>query len=183
MDFRPLRLEGAYEITLAPRGDERGHFVRTYDRASFEEHGLHREWVQENESRTLRRHTIRGLHLQIPPFAETKLVRVATGAILDVLVDIRRGSPTYGRWEAVEVSAAKHNYVYVPRGFAHGFCSLTDDVVMLYKVDSVYAPQHERSLRWDDPALSIPWPTADPFVSDKDRGAGLFADFESPFTK
>lgn len=182
MEFKSLRLAGAYEIVLAPRRDERGHFARTYDRESFEKHGLHREWVQENESRTVRRHTIRGLHLQIPPFAETKLVRVAHGAILDVFVDLRRGSATYGQWESVEVSAEKHNYVYIPRGFAHGFCSLTDDVLMLYKVDSVYAPQHERSIRWDDPALAIQWPVTDPFVSEKDAKAGAFADFDSPFT-
>lgn len=182
MEFKPLRLAGAYEITLAPRRDDRGHFARTYDRESFEKHGLHREWVQENESRTVKRHTIRGLHLQIPPFAETKLVRIAHGAILDVFVDLRRDSATYGQWESVEVSAEKHNYVYIPRGFAHGFCALTDDVLMLYKVDSVYAPQHERSIRWDDPTLAIQWPVSDPFVSEKDAKAGAFADFDSPFT-
>jgi dTDP-4-dehydrorhamnose 3,5-epimerase len=181
MQFNALPLAGAWEIILAPRGDERGHFARTYDRTLFDSHGLHRDWVQENESRTLRKHTIRGLHFQIPPFSETKLVRVATGAILDVLVDLRRSSSTYGRWTSVEVSAEKHNCVYIPRGFAHGFCTLTDDVVMLYKVDSVYSPEHERSLVWNDDVLAIEWPARDPLVSVKDRAAGRMAELESPF--
>lgn len=181
MNITPLQLPGTFEITLDPRVDERGHFMRAYDRESFERHGLHREWVQENESRTLRRHTIRGLHFQAPPFAETKLVRVAVGAVLDVFVDLRRDSATYGRWDSLEVSAAKRNMVYIPRGFAHGFCTLTDEVIMLYKVDSVYAREHEGSIRWDDPALAIEWPAREPFLSEKDRQAGSFSDLRSPF--
>ena len=181
MEIRRLRLSGTFEIVLKPNIDVRGHFMRTYDSSILGEYGLQREWVQENESHTLRRHTIRGLHFQAPPFAETKLVRVAAGAVLDVFVDLRRDSPTYGAWDSIELSADNYKMAYIPRGFAHGFCTLSDHVLMLYKVDSRYSPQHEGSLRWNDPALAIRWPTDQPLVSERDGRAADFASFTSPF--
>jgi dTDP-4-dehydrorhamnose 3,5-epimerase len=181
MNIRPLRIPGAFEISLSPRGDERGHFMRTYDREIFRDQGLQTEWIQENQSLSRAIHTIRGLHFQRPPAAETKLVRVATGAVLDVFVDLRRGSPTFGQWESVEVSAEKQNMVYVPKGLAHGFCTLTPDVLMLYKVDHAYAPELEMAIRWDDPSLGIAWPAADPIVSEKDKMAVRFSELVSPF--
>jgi dTDP-4-dehydrorhamnose 3,5-epimerase len=181
MQVEPLRLAGTYEITLEPHVDGRGHFMRVYDRQTFEKYGIHREWVQMNESRTLRLHTIRGLHFQRPPFSETKLVRVSVGSILDVFVDLRRRSATYGQWDSVEVSSAKHNMVFIPRGFAHGFCTLTEEVIVLYNVDNPHRRDDEGSILWNDPALAIEWPTREPFLSEKDQMARTFADFESPF--
>ena len=181
MELRPLKLEGSYEITLAPRRDERGYFMRAYDEAIFREHGLQTRWVQENQARSNQRHTIRGLHFQRPPYAETKLMRVVEGAILDVFVDLRKDSSTYGQWDSIELSVANQKIAYVPRGFGHGFCTLETPAVVLYKVDSNYTPEAEGSLRWNDPTLGISWPTDSPYISEKDRNAPLFADFESPF--
>lgn len=181
MEFKPLSLEGVFEITLAPRRDERGYFVRTFDEANFHKHGLVSSWVQENQACSIRAHIIRGLHFQRPPATETKLVRVIVGKAFDVFVDLRRRSPTFGRWGAVELCAERQNMVYIPKGFAHGYCSLTDQVVMLYKVDSSYAPELEGGLCWNDPTIGIQWPTDDPLISQKDRALPRFEEFESPF--
>lgn len=119
---------------------------------------------------TGRRNTIRGLHFQRPPHAETKLIRVVQGAVMDVVVDLRNSSPTFGQWAAVELTADNFEMVYIPKGFAHGFCTLKDDSVVAYKVDSAYAPAAEGGLPWDDPVLGISWPTDKPFLSDRDQG-------------
>lgn len=170
MKFAPRRLQGTFEITLEPRGDPRGHFVRWYDRQLFANANLPTEWVQGNESLS-RRNVVRGLHFQRGPHAETKLVRAVAGSVLDVFVDVRRASPTFGHWDALELSAAKRNAVLVPRGFAHGFCVLSEEAIVTYLVDSAYEPAAEAGLLWNDPALAIPWPVAaDAIVSDKDRG-------------
>lgn len=181
MNFRSLKLGGAYEITLAPRRDERGYFMRTYDDAIFSQAGLGRPWVQENEACSLRKATIRGLHFQRPPHSETKLVRVVEGEILDVLVDLRRSSPTFGRWDSVLVSAERCNAVYIPKGFAHGYCTMSARTVMLYKVDAVYAAEAEGGLRWDDEHLAIPWPATEPLVSAKDSHWPKWADLPAVF--
>lgn len=181
MKIKPLKLPGVYEISLSPIQDDRGYFKRTYDVTIFSEHGLTTAWVQENEACSTRQGIIRGMHFQNPPHAETKLVRVAVGAIYDVFVDIRKDSPTFGQWGAAEISAEKHNMVYIPKGFAHGYCTLTDLTVVLYKVDEVYAPQSEGGLRWNDPTIGIKWPNIDPVLSDKDNKSTLFKDFVSPF--
>lgn len=178
MRIEPRRLAGAYEIVLEPRGDERGYFMRWYDRESFERAGLPTSWAQGSESSS-RRGVVRGLHFQRPPHAEAKLVRAVSGAVYDVFVDLRRGSATYGQWDAVELSAAKKNAVLVPRGFAHGFCVTSDEAVVSYLVDNPYAPQAEGGLAWDDPALGIRWPVAgDPIVSARDRAWPRLADLE-----
>jgi len=182
MEFRPLSLPGCYEIRLEPRHDERGYFMRAYDRDIFRAHGLTTDWLQENQSMSHQRGTLRGLHFQGPPHTETKLVRALLGRVLDVFVDLRRDSPAFGHWESVELSAAQFNMVYIPRGFAHGFCTLTDDAIVAYHVDACYAPHSEGGLRWNDETLAIRWPVESPIVSAKDRAFPSFRQLESPFT-
>ena len=178
MTITPLPLAGAHEIVLAPRGDERGYFMRSYDEKTFAAHGLNTNWVQENQSMTMVPGTIRGLHFQYPPHAETKLVRVLVGRILDVIVDVRTCSPTFGKHHAVELSAENQKCLYVPRGFAHGFCALDVPAVMHYKVDNFYASDAEGGLLWSDPALGIAWPVIAPLTSDKDARWPLLANLK-----
>lgn len=168
MKFEALSIPGVWKITLVPRGDSRGYFMRTYDEVLFEEHGLARKWVQENQSLSTEVGTVRGLHFQRGAHAETKLVRALVGRLLDVIVDVRAGSPTFGQHLAVELSAEKQNALYVPRGFAHGFCVLEAPALMAYKVDNCYSPDAEGGLLWNDPALKIDWPVSDAITSEKD---------------
>jgi dTDP-4-dehydrorhamnose 3,5-epimerase len=179
--FEPLPLSGAYVITLEPIGDRRGYFVETYRADAFAKHGLATDWLQENQSLSSRKHTLRGLHLQMPPYSQAKLFRVLQGAVLDVIVDVRVGSSTYGQHAAVEISDSNNKLIYIPHGFAHGFCTLTEDVIVSYKVDAYYAPQSEAGLLWNDPALSIDWPCETPILSEKDGQLPTLAEFESPF--
>jgi dTDP-4-dehydrorhamnose 3,5-epimerase len=181
MEITPLRLDGTYQIVLAPHYDERGYFMRVWDEQLSRRHGLTTAWVQENQSLSRRKDIIRGLHFQKPPHAETKLIRVAAGAILDVFVDLRKGSPTYGQWDSLELSSENRRVVYIPRGFAHGFCTLTEEALVVYKVDAYYAPESEGGLRWDDEVLRINWPTHDPLMSDRDKRLPSFKEFVSPF--
>ena len=181
MEIRPLKLDGTYAITLTAHQDDRGYFVRSYDLGFFEEHGLQTDWVQENQSRSARKHTVRGMHFQKPPHAETKLIRVIQGAIVDAFVDLRKESATYGQWDSIELTADNFTLVYIPKGFAHGFCTLLPDTIVLYKVDNYYAPSFEGGLRWNDPTLKINWPAEDPFLSERDRQAPYFDEFISPF--
>ncbi|MBI5351475.1 MAG: dTDP-4-dehydrorhamnose 3,5-epimerase [Chloroflexi bacterium] len=182
MEIKSLRMSGCYEIRLAPRRDERGYFMRTFDRDIFHQHGLTTGWLQQNQSMSLHKWTLRGLHFQKPPHAETKLVRALAGAVLDVFVDLRKDSPTFGQWDAVELSADDFNYAYIPKGFAHGFCSLTKNSIVHYHVDACYAPHAESGIRWDDETLKIRWPAQTPLVSAKDQALPHLSDFETPFT-
>jgi len=173
---------GAFEIILRPIEDPRGYFMRTYDRGIFADHGLQTEWPQENQSANRGAGILRGLHFQAPPHAETKLVRALAGAVQDVFVDIRRGSPTYGGVGIVELSADRHNAVYIPRGCAHAYLTLTDECVVAYKVDNVYAPEAEGGLIWNDPDLAIPWALEGaPVLSEKDGRWPRLKDLDSPF--
>lgn len=147
--------------------DRRGFFLESYNQQRYAEHGIDVAFVQDNHSRSARG-TLRGLHYQAPP-GQAKLVRVVAGEVFDVAVDIRRGSPTYGRWVGVTLSAENHRQLYVPTGFAHGFCVVSESADFLYKVTSYYAPAEERGIAWDDPALGIEWPVQDPILSDRDR--------------
>src|SRR5262245_20735946 len=158
MRFRETPLAGAFVIELDRREDERGFFARCWCRDEFAAHGLTAAWVQANVSFNRRAGTLRGLHYQADPHAEDKLVRCTLGAVHDVIVDLRPGSPTYARWAAVELSAASRRALYVPRGFAHGFQTLADDSELLYLMSEVYYPECARGVRWDDPALGIEWP-------------------------
>jgi dTDP-4-dehydrorhamnose 3,5-epimerase len=181
MEIIPLRLNGSYEIRLTPRGDQRGYFMRTYDRQIFLENGLQTEWAQENQSLSTQLHTIRGLHFLLPPHTETKLVRAAQGRILDVFLDLRRNSETFGQWDSIELSEENNKAVYIPKGFAHGFCTLTERTIVQYKVDSAYVAASDSGIRWNDPAIGINWIAQNPILSERDKNLPLLKDFDSPF--
>lgn len=178
MNFSPLAIPGVWEITLQARSDARGYFMRSYDEGLFAAHGLVTKWVQENQSLSTEVGIVRGLHFQRGQSAETKLVRALEGRVLDVVVDLRRGSATFGQHLSVELSAEKKNAIYVPRGFAHGFCVIESPAVVTYKVDNFYDPEAEGGLFWNDPALGIAWPVIDAITSDKDKLWPLLADLE-----
>ena len=166
-------------------GDARGFFSEVWSRRALAEAGLDAEFVQDNHSLSTEVGVVRGLHYQKPPSAQGKLVRVVRGAILDVAVDIREGSATYGQHVAVELSAANWRQMWVPRGFAHGFCTLEPDTEVLYKVDAYYDRAADAGIAWDDPALGIAWPIARDaaILSDKDRDAARLADIAAPFPR
>jgi len=170
MEFKELGIDGLFV-------DERGFFMRAYDIDEFRKHGLQREWVQENHSRSERKGIIRGLHFQVEPYSETKLVRCIRGEIFDVAVDLRKGSKTFGKWHGVFLSEENKKMFFIPRGFAHGFCTLTDISEVVYKIDNFYSPEHERGLHWNDPDLNIDWPVNDPILSAKDQKNMTLKDF------
>lgn len=180
MEFEPLPLAGAYRITPPVFHDARGHFSVTYQHKAFAAHGLSTGWVQDNQSYSTQG-VLRGFHFQRPPYAEAKLVRVLKGEIMDVIVDLRADSKTYARWTSVTLSAENGHMVYIPRGFAHAFCVLSDDAVVTYKVDNDYAPRYAGGIIWNDPKLAIPWPVASPVLSEKDAALPRLADFQTPF--
>jgi len=155
--------------------DHRGFFSETYHARDLAAAGINLNFVQDNHSHSARKGVLRGLHYQLAPKAQDKLVRVVKGAILDVAVDIRRHSRTFGNWVALEISAEKWNQILVPKGFAHGFITLVDDTEVVYKVSDHYSPEHDRTIRFDDPAIGVKWPLAasEILLSDKDRGAPL----------
>jgi len=164
-------------------GDARGFFSEVWSHRAFAAQGLDVTFVQDNHSLSREAGVLRGLHFQRPPAAQGKLVRVVRGSILDVAVDIREGSPTYGRHVAVELSAANWRQLWVPRGFAHGFCTLEPDTEVLYKVDAHYDRAADAGIAWDDPALGISWPVSAPVLSDKDRAAPRLSEIPAPFPK
>jgi dTDP-4-dehydrorhamnose 3,5-epimerase len=174
-------------LLIAPPkyGDDRGFFSETFRGAWFEEAGTSLDFVQDNHSLSADTGTVRGLHFQIPPHAQDKLVRVVRGAVLDVAVDIRVGSPTFGQHVAEVLSAENWRQLLVPKGFAHGFCTLEPDTEVLYKVTAYYAPDHDKGLLWDDPALGIDWPVDGDraVLSDKDRLHPPLADLPAYFTR
>jgi dTDP-4-dehydrorhamnose 3,5-epimerase len=183
MDVKATDIPGV--LLLKPRffHDARGFFVETYNMRAAREAGLQAEFVQDNQALSLKRGTVRALHFQVPPHVQGKLVRVLRGSIYDVAVDLRVGSPTYGRWVAVTLTAQGGEQLFVPRGFAHGYCTLEPDTEVAYKVDDYYAPDCEKGLIWNDPTLAVPWSVsaADAVLSDKDRKLPRLADFASPF--
>ena len=162
--------------------DHRGFFAETYSQRADAALGVDATFVQDNHSLSAAMGTVRGLHFQAPPHAQSKLVRCGRGAIFDVAVDIRRGSPTFGRWAGYTLSAENGAQLYIPVGFAHGFATLEPDSEIIYKCSDYYAPETEGALRWDDPDIGIKWPlTGAPVLSEKDAIASLLADFNSPF--
>jgi dTDP-4-dehydrorhamnose 3,5-epimerase len=170
MIFSPTRIREAMVVEIEPRADERGLFARGFCRKEFEAHGLNPDVAQANIGLSRRRGTLRGLHYQIPPNAETKLVRCTAGAVFDVIVDLRPESASYKQWVGVELTAANRRMLYVPAGCAHGYLALADDTEVFYLVSEFYSPGAERGLRWNDPAFRIEWPiTEDLRISDKDR--------------
>ncbi|AGB47350.1 dTDP-4-dehydrorhamnose 3,5-epimerase [Mesorhizobium sp. CO1-1-7] len=177
LEVRSLGIEGLLEIIPKRHGDARGFFMETYNAERFSQAGIDLVFVQDNHSYSAAAGVLRGLHYQLAPRAQDKLLRVIRGSILDVAVDIRRASKTFGKWVPLEVSAQKGNQILVPRGFAHGFVTLVPDTEVLYKVTDTYSPEHDRSIRFDDPAIDIEWPSlAGGFqLSDKDLKAPLLA--------
>ena len=162
-------------------GDERGWFTETYSAKQLTVAGIPNVFVQDNHSYSSQKGTLRGLHFQNPPMAQSKLIRCTRGAILDVAVDIRKGSPNYLRWVSVELSAENKRQLFIPKGFAHGFLTLTDDVEVQYKVDAYYSPSCDRSIRYDDPTIGIDWGIDAPILSDKDVAAPLLQDSDAAF--
>ncbi|MDB2337666.1 dTDP-4-dehydrorhamnose 3,5-epimerase [Amylibacter sp.] len=162
--------------------DSRGYFAETYSFKKYQELGIDEEFLQDNHSLSRAVGTLRGLHYQAPPTPQAKLVRCGRGAIFDVAVDIRRGSPTYGRWEGYELTSENGHQLYVPVGFAHGFVTLEPDSEIIYKCSNYYAPETEGSVLWNDPDLGISWPKVDaPILSSKDAVAPVLKDLDSPF--
>lgn len=168
MIFNETPLHGAYTIDLEKRGDDRGWFARAFCEREFAEHGLETRFVQMNNSYNPKRGVLRGMHFQRPPHAEVKVVRCVRGALFDFIVDLRASSPTYRQWFGAELSADNRRCMYVPRGFGHGFVTLSDDVEAMYLVSAFYAPQSEGGVRYDDPALNIELTTAVTEISEKD---------------
>lgn len=160
--------------------DSRGYFFESYNKEKFLQHGLNQNFVQDNESKSVK-NVVRGLHFQAPPFAQGKLVRVMKGAVLDVAVDIRKKSPTYGQWTSVVLTEENKWMYWVPPGFAHGFATLQDETVFFYKCTNVYNKESEGSIRWNDPDLNINWKLENPVLSEKDQSSPFFRDFVSPF--
>lgn len=173
MIFQETKLAGAFVIELERREDERGFFARAFCQNEFEAHGLRRVIAQANVAHNRRKGTLRGMHFQIPPAAETKLVRCTRGAIVDIIVDLRPESPTYLEHVAVELNEDNQRALYVPERFAHGYQTLADDTDTSYQVGEYYSPAHERALRWDDPALGLRWPLPVAVMSPKDEKAPL----------
>ena len=180
--FRPQQaLPDVVLIEPKAFGDDRGWFMETYKRSEFEANGIRTDFRQDNHSRSKTKGVLRGLHYQKDPAAQGKLVRCVVGAIYDVAVDIRKGSPTYGRWIAAELSAKDRNMLWVPPGFAHGFCTLTDVSEVVYKASAEYSALHDRGIRWNDPAIGVRWPIATPVLSTKDAQAPTLADADNNF--
>lgn len=178
MEFLETPIGGCYEIRPRVLADLRGAFIKTFHKDVFAERGLVTEFAEEYFT-VSRKGVVRGLHFQTPPMDHVKLVYCVRGEVFDVVVDLRRGSPTYGRHETFSLSAERGNMVYIPRGMAHGFCALTEGATMMYKVTTVYSPDHDGGVLWD--SAGIAWPDRDPIISDRDMGFAGLDKFDSPF--
>ena len=175
------KLPGVYIVEPQVFGDHRGYFMETYSTKTFADIGITNEFVQDNQSFTAQKGTLRGIHFQNAPMAQAKLVRVTRGAVLDVAVDIRKGSPTYKQWVSVELSAENKRMFFIPRGFAHGFVTLTDDVEFVYKVDNLYSKENDRGIRFDDPEIGVEWGVTEPVLSKKDTVSPMLRDSDCNF--
>lgn len=176
MTFTKTDLEGVYIVEPRVFGDHRGFFMESWSAREFEAAGFHYAFVQDNHSSSAVKGTLRGIHFQRGDKAQAKLVRCVKGAVLDVAVDLRSGSPSYKKWVAVELSAENKKQLLIPRGFGHAFLTLTDDVEFLYKADNPYAPEADGGIRWNDPEIGVDWGVEEPILSEKDRGAPLLKD-------
>ena len=178
MILKELSLAGVFEIQLKALEDPRGFFMRTYDDQIFRDHGLPTNWVQENHSLNIDKWTVRGLHFQFPPYTEGKLIRVIRGEVFDVFVDIRQNSPSFGKWGSVILSEAKKSMLFIPRGFAHGYCTLKENCELEYKMDNYYSPKYASIIFWNDPLLAIKWPLSHlPIISERDSQAQRLQEF------
>jgi len=181
MKITPTKIKDVLVIEPDVFGDHRGWFMESYNKTKFADMGIDVEFVQDNHSMNVAVGTLRGLHFQKAPTSQTKLVRCIKGALLDVVVDLRKDSPTYKEWVGEELSAENKKQLMVPEGFAHGYITLTDDVEMQYKVDKLYSPENDRSIRFDDPEIGINWGNIDPIISDKDKSAPFLKDSDANF--
>jgi dTDP-4-dehydrorhamnose 3,5-epimerase len=183
MTVEDTSLPGVKLITPRRFGDDRGFFAETFSARRYAEAGIARDWVQDNHSLSRRAGTVRGLHFQAPPHAQAKLVRCGRGSLFDVAVDIRKGSPTYGRWVGYQLSEANGRQLFIPEGFLHGFATLTDDTEVVYKCSDYYAPDCDGAVRFDDPAIGIDWGVdlSGAVLSPKDAAAPVLADLKNPF--
>jgi len=175
------KLKDAFIFEPKVFGDHRGFFMETYNSQLLEEQGLSFNFVQDNHALSKESGVLRGLHYQLEPFAQTKLVRVTKGAVYDVIVDIREGSPTYGQWEGFILSEDNKRQLLVPQGFAHAYCTLVENTEFLYKVDNYYSPEHDRGIAWNDSDLNIDWPVTNPILSDKDTKHPKLKDLKTQF--
>ncbi|BAL83207.1 putative dTDP-4-dehydrorhamnose 3,5-epimerase [Selenomonas ruminantium subsp. lactilytica TAM6421] len=173
MKVAETKLKGVYIVEPQVFGDARGWFTESWSEKKLAEAGIKANFVQDNHSYSAQKGTLRGLHYQLNPMCQAKMLRCTRGNIFDVAVDIRKGSPQYGQWVGVELSAENHQQLFIPRGFAHGFITLTDDVEVQYKADNYYAPECDGNIRWDDPEIGIEWPLKPVILSDKDKVAPL----------
>lgn len=174
MEFIPADIEGLLRIQPKVYGDHRGFFLESYVSETFRNAGITTVFTQDNHSFSKDKGVLRGLHFQKPPFTQAKLIRVIRGAVFDVAVDLRKGSPTFAQWRGFELSADNFTMLFVPAGFAHGFCTLSENTHVQYKVDAPYAPQHDSGIIWNDPVLAIEWPVATPILSAKDAKLDAF---------
>lgn len=181
MEFIKTELEGVYIAEPRVFGDNRGFFMESWSEREFEKAGLHYDFVQDNHSSSTVKGTLRGIHFQRGDKAQAKLVRCVRGAVMDVAVDLRPSSPTYKKWVSVELSEENKRQLLIPRGFGHGFVTLTDHVEFLYKADNPYAPESEGGIRWNDPDLAVDWGVEDPILSAKDKIAPFFKDAVTGF--
>ena len=181
MNFTKTEIDGVYIVEPKVFGDHRGFFMESYSKKVFEEAGLYYDFVQDNHSSSTVKGTLRGIHFQRGDKAQAKLVRCVKGTVLDVAVDLRPNSPTYKKWVAVELSAENKKQLLIPRGFGHGFVTLTDDVEFLYKADNYYAPEADGGIRWNDPEIGVDWGVENPILSQKDENAPLLRDAVTGF--
>lgn len=175
------KLSGVCIIEPVMHGDHRGYFIETYSTKAFADIGINTVFVQDNFSFSAQKGVLRGIHFQNPPMAQAKLVHVNSGAVLDVVVDLRKGSATYKQWEAVELTAENKRMLYIPKGFGHGFVTLTENVAFCYKVDNLYCKEYDRSIRFDDPVFGIEWGISNPILSEKDKNAPLLNQSDCSF--
>ena len=181
MKLIQTEIDGVFEIEPKVFGDNRGWFYESYSKEEFSRLGIDADFVQDNRSFSEKKGTLRGLHCQTEPKAQAKLVSCTRGAILDVAVDIRRGSPTFMKWISVELTAENKKMLFIPKGCLHGFVALTDNVELSYKVDDYYSPENDRSIRFDDPEIGVEWGVDAPVLSEKDKNAPLLADSDVKF--
>lgn len=181
MKVTPLKLNGAAIIEPVIHGDNRGYFMEIYNQVQFLNSVGSYNFIQDNHSFSKFPGVIRGLHYQLNPKAQTKLLFVLSGAIYDVIVDIRKNSPTFGKWSGIILSQHNHRQLLVPKGFAHGFCTLTPETQIMYKVDEYYSKEHDRGILWNDPSIGIDWPISDPILSEKDQQLPVLGDAELNF--
>jgi len=177
MEFIENKISGVWEIKLKPIKDSRGFFMRTFDVNFFIDHNLDFKCLQENHSLSYKRGTLRGMHFQFQPYSEAKIIRAIHGEIFDVYIDLRRNSKTFGKWGSIVLSEKVKNMIFIPRGFAHGYCTLTEFAEVTYKVDNYYSPEHEGGIIWNDPDIGIKWPLENPILSSKDINQLSFKDF------